>query len=252
MSIVSFLKTSLRRKPAPGASPAGDPRALKAVNVAMVDALMGALPHDEAMAVAIGGDWEFGGKVQTALLKHYGLPAQGFLVDVGCGAGRLANALSQQHQGGYLGIDLVPALVKNARRITPRPDWTFQVIDHIGIPAAENSADMVCFFSVMTHLLHEQSYWYLEEAHRVLKTGGRVVLSFLEFQEPWHFEHVFKPTVAAAKAGSTAPLNVFLDRANIALWADHIGFDVVEFRGGGDEVTPAGNLGQALCVLQKR
>ena len=151
-----------------------------------------------------------------------------------------------------MGIDLVPALVENARRITERPDWRFAVIDHIGIPERDATANMVCFFSVLTHLLHEQSYWYLEEAHRVLKPAGRVVFSFLEFREPWHFKNTFKPTVEHIKTGARAPLNVFLHRDILAIWAPELGFDIVEIRGGGDVVVPEGNLGQALCVFQKR
>ena len=95
------------------AAPSRDPQDLKAVNIAMVDELMRAMPHDEAMAVAIGGHWTFFGNLQVALLKHYGLPTDSYLVDVGCGSGRLAKPLAAQHRGDYLGIDLVPALVEN-------------------------------------------------------------------------------------------------------------------------------------------
>lgn len=251
MGLRTLVRKLLRPEPA-AAAPSRDPHDLKAVNVAMVDELMRAMPHDEAMAVAIGGHWDFFGKLQAALLKHYGLPDDGYLIDVGCGAGRLAKPLSAQHRGDYLGIDLVPALVANARRITERADWRFEVIDHIGIPEKDAVADMVCFFSVLTHLLHEQSYWYLEEAHRVLKPGGRVVFTFLEFSEPAHFTEIFKPTVEHIKTGARSPLNAFLHRDILTLWAPELGFDVVEIRGGGDVVVPQGNMGQALCVFQKR
>lgn len=224
---------------------------LKAVNVAMVDDLLRVLPHDEAMATAIGGDWDAGGARQAAILRHYGLCEDSYLVDVGCGAGRLAGPLSTFLRGRYLGVDLVPALVANARRVAARPDWRFEVIDHIGIPETDGVADMVCFFSVLTHVTHEQAYWYLEEAKRVLKPGGRIVFSFLEYREPGHMK-IFHETVASAKSRVYTPPNVFLDRSGLQAWAEDLGLSVVEFRDGGDPIVTEGNLGQALCVLEKR
>ena len=52
------------------------------------------------------------------------------------------------------------------------------------IPAPDACADMVCAFSVFTHLLHTETYLYLEDIRRVLRPGGRLVFSFLEFANP--------------------------------------------------------------------
>lgn len=223
---------------------------LKAVNVAFVDVLRAKLPHDQAMELAIGGQFERGGAIEVGILRHYGLKASDHLVDVGCGAGRLAKPLSAYLSGTYLGIDLVPALVRHARTITKRPDWRFEVIDHIGIPEADGRADMVCFFSVLTHLMHEQSYWYLEEARRVLKPGGRVVFSFLEFSDPGH-RLVFRQTVDVHKRKVRAPMNTFIERSAITAWASDLEMEIVEIRNGGDVIAPEGELGQSVCVLQK-
>ena len=225
-------------------------RDLKAVNIAFVDAVKATMPHARAMEYAIGDGFELIGGMEAALLRHYGLPEDGYLIDAGCGAGRLARPLSGWLKGRYLGFDLVPDLVAHARKIAGREDWRFEVIDHIGIPERAGQADMVCFFSVLTHLLHEQSYWYLEEAKRVLKPGGRIVFSFLEFREPGHLS-VFQATLAGAKQRVVAPMNVFIERNAIEVWARELGLQIVEFRDGGDHVVAEGNLGQALCVLRK-
>ena len=233
-----------------GAAGGPSSRDLKAVNVAFVDAVKATMPHERAMEYAIGDGFEEIGAMEAGLVRHYGLPQDGYLVDVGCGAGRLARPLSGWLKGRYLGIDLVPDLVAHARKIAGRADWRFEVIDHIAIPETDGAADMVCFFSVLTHLLHEQSYWYLEEARRVLKPGGRVVFSFLEFREPGHLP-VFRATLDGAKSQVVAPMNVFIERGAIEVWARELGLRLVEFRDGGDHVVPEGNLGQALCVLEK-
>jgi SAM-dependent methyltransferase len=223
---------------------------LKGPYVSRVNDLRTRLPQDEAMEEAVGGDFAVQGAIQASLLRHYGLAPNDYLIDVGCGSGRLAKPISSYLSGRYLGFDLVPDLVAHARRIAARPEWRFEVIEHIDIPEADGVADMVCFFSVLTHLLHEQGYWYLEHAKRVLKPGGRVVFSFLEFTEPGHWQ-VFADTLAATKARQVFPLNVFIDRDALPVWADHLGLEVVDIRGGAEVIVPEGNLGQAVCVLQK-
>ena len=74
----------------------------------MVKNLMGAHSHDKAMSLAVGGDYEVVGAIEAELLKHYGLGPNDFLVDAGCGSGRLASALASYLKGSYLGIDVVP------------------------------------------------------------------------------------------------------------------------------------------------
>lgn len=217
------------------------------------------------MEHAVGGEFAAFGIVQREMLKYYGLRPDGFLVDVGCGSGRLAAPLSGYLEGAYLGTDVVPDLVEHARMTIDRPDWRFEVVQTLVIPAADEVADMVCFFSVLTHLLHEESFLYLEEARRVLRPGGRVVLSFLEYAMKFHWG-VFEATVADTKAGGEHPLNVFIERVALSGWAERLGLRIVEIRDGSDVFVPLpeplvltggkilqefGNLGQSICVLEK-
>jgi FkbM family methyltransferase len=224
---------------------------LKRAYVQLVDRVKAIAPFDEAMKTAVGGGFDIIGRIEVAILRHYGLRPDNFLVDVGCGSGRLARPLSAYLVGKYSGFDLVEDLIEYARRTVNRPDWRFEAIDHISIPEPDGCADMVCFFSVLTHLLHEHSYWYLEEAKRVLKPGGKIVVSFLEFAEQAHW-WVFADTVAGARAAPNSdPLNVFIERGVLEVWAGHLGLEVEEFRCGSDMIEPEGALGQSICVLRK-
>jgi ubiquinone/menaquinone biosynthesis C-methylase UbiE len=59
------------------------------------------------------------------------------------------------------------------------------VVKDIRIPFPNNEADFASFFSVFTHLLHEEAFCYLLESKRVVKRGGLIVFSFLEFEDNW-------------------------------------------------------------------
>lgn len=129
------------------------------------------------------------------------------------------------------------------------------------IPEDDGRADIVCFFSVLTHLLHEQSYIYLQEVRRVLKPTGKIVFSFLESRIADHW-NVFASTVGDVYGEH--PLNVFISRDAIEAWASHLGLRVDVIQDGDKPDIPlphpvvteaglvmkeSGTLGQSVCVL---
>lgn len=209
--------------------------------------------HDykTAMENAVGGSFEHVGRLEVNLLKLYGMKISDYIVDVGCGSGRLAIPLSKDHDGDYLGIDIMPELLDYAKENAKRPEWRFEVADGLKIPQGDSTADIVCFFSVFTHLLHEESFIYLEEAKRVLKSGGKAVFSFLEFAEDGHW-HIFEGNIRDVKKNT--PLNMFLSREAIRKWAEKLGFTVEDIRGGNERFVPmdpepAAAFGQSVAVL---
>jgi SAM-dependent methyltransferase len=124
-------------------------------------------------------DLDFGA-VQLSIMNDAGLGDGGYLIDVGCGSGRLGLALTSCPRIRYLGIDVVPEIVSFARDVCNRPDWRFIVVDGLSIPEQDNVADYVSFFSVITHLAPDEALEYLRDAARVLKRGGKIVASFLD------------------------------------------------------------------------
>src|SRR5882762_5702897 len=119
----------LRRKKKPRATLASHPSYPE-----FVAALLESLPHDEAMQAAVGGEFEALGLLERALVIQLGLGPNDYLIDVGCGSGRLAKPLSDYLAGPYLGIDVVPELVEYAQTLVSRPDWRFEVADGFRIP----------------------------------------------------------------------------------------------------------------------
>lgn len=103
--------------------------------------------YEQAMKVAVGGEFEAVGVLERELLIHLGLRSEDYLIDVGCGSGRLVKPLSPYLSGKYLGIDIVPELVQYASKLVHRPDWRFEVAEGLTIPEVERSSrhDLLLF-----------------------------------------------------------------------------------------------------------
>ncbi|SEI42831.1 class I SAM-dependent methyltransferase [Paraburkholderia diazotrophica] len=215
-----------------------------------VSQLVKTYPIDEAMAMAVGGNFEHTGRVETNLLLHAGLCDGMKVFDLGCGSGRLAVSLSKSGINlQYMGTDVVQALLDYAKSKTPS-HFEFKRHLDISIPAADASIDIACAFSVFTHLLHYETYLYLEDMRRALKPGGLIVFSFLEFAEKGHW-HVFESTVDAQRVKQVGHLNTFIERNAIQAWAEHLKLEVVQFIDGGTPVLDGAPLGQATVILQR-
>lgn len=227
--------------------------------------LRNAYSLDDAARMAVGGDFDATGLVMRETLIHHGLSKNDYLVDIGCGSGRLAKPLAEYLEGKYLGIDVVPELLSYARDLVQRPDWRFELAAGLTIPEQDQKADMVCFFSVFTHLLHEESFVYLQEAKRVLKPGGKIVLSFLDFRIDAHWS-IFESNVADIGNGSR-PLDIFISTEMLSAWATHLKLEVEAIKDGDDPYIPLSEpitfddgtiandraaLKQSVCVLVRK
>lgn len=222
---------------------------------------------------AVGGDFETVGLLEFNLLRTLGLEPRHRLIDVGCGSGRLAAHLASfldrpdasegEARGGYLGTDILPDLLEHAQGLCARPDWEFRLTDGQKIPAPDECADFVCFFSVLTHITHEETWRYVLEAKRVLRPGGLLVCSFLEFRIRSHW-WIFKNTFADSNPNKI--LNQFLSRDAFEAFAFNAALDVEGFHDGdqphillereivwenGVRMAGLGNLGQSICILRK-
>ena len=144
-----------------------------------------------------------------------------------------------------------------------KPNFKFQVAPGFVIPEAESQADIVCFFSVFTHISFEESYTYLTEAKRVLRNDGRILFSFLEFRIPCHWD-VFSANLQ--RLTEETPPDVFLSREAIQVWATHLGLKIISIDDCLEDTIPLphpvrlddgrvmehrGSLGQTICVLEK-
>jgi SAM-dependent methyltransferase len=218
---------------------------------------------EQAFQKAVGGDFEPIGKLEFQFLLSIGLQPDWTVIDVGCGSGRLAVQLAPWLKGSYLGTDILPSLLHHARVLCDRPDWQFVETDGEQIPADDETADLVCFFSLFTHISHEETWRYLLEAKRVLKPGRKIICSFLEFKIRAHWA-IFREDVKDRAPNKI--LNQFLSRDAFEAFAFNAGLGIESFFDGdkphisiegelvfenGQRMSGVGNLGQSICVLKK-
>lgn len=218
--------------------------------------------RDEAMHLAVGGNWDPIGAVEEGVLRMTGMTPTSNVLDVGCGSGRLAVRLHEQHRGRYLGVDIVQPLVDYASEIAPR--FEFAQTDGLTLPADDASFDIMCFFSVFTHLPFEVVYLLLQEAARVLRPGGRAVASFLEFgiERHWQIFDACVETITVARHH-----NQFMHREDLARLARRAGLVSLSVVGGDEHVVPIdgeyrrddgehvvspARLGQSWMILERR
>lgn len=231
------------------------------VYAARWDAHARALPDAEAVG---GGSFELIGRIELGILVLAGLRADHTIVDLGCGAGRLAMQVIPMlnGHGHYVGMDVSAAMLDRAQarvqtlgnRTQCRVSWL--KLDGTALPLADESVDLMCAFSVFTHIEHEDAFRYLKDARRVVRSGGRFIYSCLTMNYPYAF-HVFLASAADdvrtrwSKVRNVTTSADLMDAiARLAGWTPlrwyHADEPVVTLS------DPPGShpLGQSVCVLE--
>ena len=130
-----------------------------------------------------------------------GLRAEDRVLDIGCGAGRMAVPLLEYlDRGSYEGFDVNRGAIRWCRaNITIRnPDFRFQAVSlhsdwfnpsgeesasEFTFPYADAEFDFIFAASLFTHLLAPETKRYLAEIKRVLKPEGRWLCTFFLFPQ---------------------------------------------------------------------
>ena len=103
------------------------------------------------------------------------------IVDVGCGTGRLAEALRRSGRTNYIGFDFSPGRIAEARRYLP--DHDFRVLDAFSDEARAlmYAADVISITEVLEHVEGDR------DLLAALPAGKNVVFSVPNFDSATHF-----------------------------------------------------------------
>ena len=187
-------------------------------------------------------DLDFG-SVELSILNAAGLCEIGYVIDVGCGSGRLGLALRSFPNIRFMGIDIVPEMIAFANEKCERPDWRFLVVEGLSIPENDGVADYVSFFSVITHLKPQESLQYLRDAKRTLKRSGKIVASFLDRNVKDHHRLAGgRLRQLAHRILGDGVTNTLLDESTMLSFGQRLGMSA--------EFIPS-PMGHKLCVYTK-
>ncbi|WP_326796472.1 class I SAM-dependent methyltransferase [Streptomyces sp. NBC_01808] len=159
----------------------------------------------------------------AALLEQAGDGAP--VADLGCGPGHVTGWLAA-HGARAVGIDLSPGMVALARREHPAAE--FREGDLLRLPAADGEfGAAVALYSVI-HLEPDELAPAFTEARRVLRPGGRLLVSFHVGTEVRHLDdwwghpvdvdfRFLEPAAVAALLGAAGfEVEATLERAHYA------------------------------------
>ncbi len=159
----------------------------------------GLIPPKGSIFIGSGDFIKHGQDQVTYLRRFVALRRDEHILDIGCGIGRTAVALTEYvfPTAQYHGFDVVKeGITWCNRNITTRfPNFQFK---HVPIandlyrlhgaqtrsfrfPYQDNMFDLAFHFSVFTHMPPEEVQQYLREIHRVLKAGGRCLGTFFTY-----------------------------------------------------------------------
>lgn len=149
------------------------------------------------LSTGAGNDFHTSGSHLLELCKEHGLQPNHAFLDVGCGIGRAAVAMTGylDETGSYEGFDIIPdAIAWCQNGVTPHyPNFRFQLADVSSdryhpagsskasayvFPYPDNQFDFVFLGSVFTHMFPEDLRNYLSQIARVMRPGGTCVISY--------------------------------------------------------------------------
>ena len=103
------------------------------------------------------------------------------VLDAGCGVGYGTAHLAQVAQR-VVGVDVSDEAISYAREHYAAPNVEFLVADVIGLPFDPHTFDTACSFEIVEHVADPERF--VAELARVLKPGGRLVLSTPRAEDP--------------------------------------------------------------------
>jgi 2-polyprenyl-6-hydroxyphenyl methylase/3-demethylubiquinone-9 3-methyltransferase len=116
--------------------------------------------------------------IEETIQSHFNRRCE--ILDVGCGAGFLTNALAK-NEHFVTGIDLSETSLETASKNDSSKNVRYLIADASSLPFQDAAFDVVCAMDVLEHVDHPEQL--IRESSRVLKPGG--LFFFHTFNRNW-------------------------------------------------------------------
>ncbi len=141
-----------------------------------------------------GGRWQIddflrtgADEVEDSWAQHQRLlgfvpPQSGWVLDFGCGVGRLSTALATRMKH-VVGVDISEPMLRASAQVMPehaRARTSLVLSDSPGLPIASESMDLAYTSLVLQHMPEDLARGYLREMARVLRPGGTGIVQVAE------------------------------------------------------------------------
>lgn len=117
------------------------------------------------------------------IIQALQLPPESLVVDAGAGTGRFAQFLAQDHQMRVIAVEHSLALRSLGENRTENLPVEWRDGEPTSLPVGDSLADAVVITGVLEFSNDISTVW--DEAARVLRPGGRVVIGVLTSLSPW-------------------------------------------------------------------
>jgi ubiquinone/menaquinone biosynthesis C-methylase UbiE len=147
------------------------------------------------------GEWCFTiGVFQTLINDMLIDKKKNVILDIGCGTGLLAIACEPLlgEEGKYIGIDIVKKDIIFCQQHYSNKKFSFiyhpvnnpiyapnQQKLRNPYPIKDNYVDLITALSVWTHLNEKDALFYFKEVNRILKPGGKAIITFFYLNEEY-------------------------------------------------------------------
>lgn len=105
-------------------------------------------------------------------------------LDVGCGPGTFIGALPEGDHDS-IGTDIAASQIEYANRTHGGPGKSFILVDGPELPFEDCRFDVVTSIELVEHMEAEHGLRHVREIFRVLKPGGRILLSTPNYGSAW-------------------------------------------------------------------